>query len=95
MVLSDMTIVKFIDLFAGLGGTRIGFEEACRAQGLNPKCVLTSEIKPHAIRAYCNNFKGCHVSGDITLIDTADIPDFDFLLAGFPCQPFSFAGSRQ
>lgn len=84
--------IKFIDLFAGLGGIRLGFEQACRENNLKSNCVFTSEIKESAIRAYKNNFDNSKVFGDITKIDTNDIPDFDFLLAGFPCQAFSYAG---
>lgn len=87
--------IKFIDLFAGLGGTRIGLEKALKKLGLVGECVFTSEIKPHAISAYKKNFNNEEVHGDITLIEEKDIPDFDILLAGFPCQPFSSAGSRK
>lgn len=85
--------IRFIDLFAGLGGTRIGFENACRKHNLDAECVFTSEIKEYAVQAYIKNF-GDEVSGDITKIPASKIPDFDFLLAGFPCQPFSSAGNR-
>jgi DNA (cytosine-5)-methyltransferase 1 len=85
--------IKFIDLFAGLGGTRIGFENACKSFGYKSKCVFTSEIKPYAVSAYKNYFKE-EVAGDITKIPSSDIPDFNYLLAGFPCQPFSSAGNR-
>lgn len=88
---SDKT-VKFIDLFAGLGGIRIGFENAFREKGFNPVCVFSSEIKKYAIRAYKNHFNDEDVAGDITQIPASDIEDFDFLLGGFPCQPFSSAG---
>lgn len=88
---SDKT-VKFIDLFAGLGGIRIGFENAFREKGFNPVCVFSSEIKDYAIRAYKNYFNDEDVAGDITQIPASDIDDFDFLLGGFPCQPFSSAG---
>ncbi len=88
-------VVKYIDLFAGLGGTRIGLDKALRANGLSGECVFTSEIKPHAVQVYGANFPGEKISGDITQIDAKDIPDFDFLLAGFPCQPFSSAGARR
>lgn len=84
--------VKFIDLFAGLGGIRIGFESAFREKGFDPVCVFSSEIKEYAIKAYKNYFNDEEVAGDITQISAADIKDFDFLLAGFPCQPFSAAG---
>lgn len=88
---SDKT-VKFIDLFAGLGGIRIGFENAFREKGFNPVCVFSSEIKDYAIRAYKNYFNDEDVAGDITQISASDIENFDFLLGGFPCQPFSSAG---
>lgn len=87
--------IKFIDLFAGLGGTRIGLEQALAKAGLKGECVFTSEIKPHAISVYKKNFGNEKIHGDITIIKESDIPDFDILLAGFPCQPFSSAGARR
>lgn len=84
--------IRFIDLFAGLGGIRIGFEQAFKDNGLITKCVFSSEIKDYAIKTYKENFNETKVSGDITTINCSEIPDFDYLLAGFPCQPFSFAG---
>ncbi len=87
--------ISFIDLFAGLGGTRIGFEQACINFGIVPRCVFTSEIKEHAIETYKKNFKDHNVKGDITKINAADIPNFDILLGGFPCQAFSFSGKRR
>lgn len=84
--------VKFIDLFAGLGGIRLGFETAFKKKGFTPVCVFSSEIKDYAIKAYKNYYKEEDVAGDITKIPASDIEDFDFLLAGFPCQPFSAAG---
>lgn len=80
--------LKFIDLFAGIGGMRIPFEEA----GLD--CVFTSEIDKYARKTY-ETFFGDVPSGDITQIKPNQIPDFDILLAGFPCQPFSQAGLRK
>ena len=78
----------FIDLFAGIGGTRLGFESA------GGKCVFTSEWDKHAQKTYMENF-GEIPHGDITKIKASDIPNFDVLVAGFPCQPFSSIGLRQ
>lgn len=77
----------FIDLFAGIGGIRMGFESA------GGQCVFTSEWNEWSKRTYQNYFKGSHkFVGDITKVDADEIPDHDVLLAGFPCQPFSIAG---
>ncbi|RPH29403.1 MAG: DNA (cytosine-5-)-methyltransferase [Bacteroidales bacterium] len=89
-----MKTIKFIDLFAGLGGIRIGFENAFKELGVETECVMTSEIKPHAVKALENNFKHSLFVGDIFKIKNEDVPDFDFLLGGFPCQPFSASGKR-
>ena len=86
--------VKFIDLFAGIGGIRKGFEIACAKKGFTTECVFTSEIKDHAIEVLKQNHPGEEIHGDITQIDAKEIPDFDFLLGGFPCQAFSSAGKR-
>lgn len=75
----------FIDLFAGIGGTRLGFEAA------GGRCVFTSEWDKFSQQTYKANF-GDQPYGDIRKVRTSDIPDFDILLAGFPCQPFSLAG---
>jgi DNA (cytosine-5)-methyltransferase 1 len=77
----------FIDLFAGIGGIRKAFE-------LNGgRCVFTSEWDEYAQRTYHANFAdGSTIMGDITQVHTAEIPNHDVLLAGFPCQPFSIAG---
>lgn len=88
-------MLRIIDLFAGLGGIRLGFQQAMEELGLETQCVFASEIKPYAIQAYRGFYGDEEVYGDITLADTKrDIPDFDYLLAGFPCQPFSSAGNR-
>ena len=79
---------KFIDLFAGVGGMRLGFEAA------GGKCVFTSEWDRFAQTTYQANF-GEIPHGDITQIAAEEIPRFDILLAGFPCQPFSSIGKRQ
>lgn len=86
--------IKFVDLFAGIGGIRKGFELACAEFGYETKCVFTSEIKPYAIDVLNQNHPREIVNGDITKVDEKGIPDFDFLLAGFPCQAFSAAGKR-
>ncbi|MDC0048733.1 DNA (cytosine-5-)-methyltransferase [Verrucomicrobia bacterium] len=78
---------RFIDLFAGIGGTRQAFE----ANG--GKCVFTSEWDRFACQTYRENFSDDHeISGDITLVGADEIPDHEVLVAGFPCQPFSLAG---
>lgn len=79
---------SFVDLFAGIGGIRIPFQE------LGGKCVFTSEWDKFAQKTYRVNF-GEDPQGDITKIDAKDIPDFDVLLGGFPCQPFSQAGLKK
>lgn len=80
---------RFIDLFAGIGGLRQGFE------GLGGRCVFTSEWNQLATKTYKANFVDTadHIfAGDITEVDALDIPEHEVLLAGFPCQPFSIAG---
>ncbi len=78
----------FIDLFAGIGGFRLGFEQA------GYKCVYSCEIDSACQEVYFNNFKE-KPQDDITEINIDEIPDFDVLTAGFPCQPFSICGKRQ
>lgn len=78
---------RFIDLFAGIGGIRLGFEQA------GGRCVFTSEWNEPARKTYQANFGAGHqIIGDITPFPAWEVPDHDVLLAGFPCQPFSIAG---
>ena len=83
-----MADFRFIDLFAGIGGIRRPFQK------LGGTCVFSSEIDKFAIKTYEANWNETP-SGDITKIDEKDIPNFDILLAGFPCQAFSIAGKRK
>jgi DNA (cytosine-5)-methyltransferase 1 len=88
---SDMTASEdgftFIDLFAGIGGIRRGFEAA------GGTCIYTSEWNKFSVETYKANYgEDTPIEGDITKIDATKVPDHDVLLAGFPCQPFSIAG---
>ncbi len=83
---------KFIDLFAGIGGMRIAFENA------GGECGLTCEINEDALKTYKHNYnpKAGHIyHKDVLTLESNMIPDHDVLLAGFPCQPYSIAGLRK
>lgn len=84
-------MVKIVDLFAGIGGIRLGVEQAFGSID----CVFTSEIDKYAVTTYKANFRDANIFGDIKQIDENDVPDHDILLAGFPCQPFSQAGLKK
>lgn len=84
---------RIIDLFAGIGGIRKGFDNAFRD---SVSTVFVSECDKFAQKTYKDNFNDdCGIDGDITKIDETEIPQFDICLAGFPCQAFSFAGKHQ
>lgn len=83
---------KSIDLFAGIGGIRLGFDQAFKEK---IQTVFVSEWDLYAQKTYKANFENIDISGDITLINEKDIPQFDICLAGFPCQSFSLAGQRK
>ena len=92
-VKAEMEVFRSIDLFAGIGGIRLGFERAFKNQ---IETVFVSEWDEHAQKTYRANFEDdFEIAGDITQIDEKDIPEFDICLAGFPCQAFSMAGKRQ
>jgi DNA (cytosine-5)-methyltransferase 1 len=86
--------ITFADLFAGIGGFRLGIENAAKKLGIPVECVFSSEIEKNARFIYEKNF---HTTphGDITKIQATDIPDHDILCGGFPCQDVSTAGKRE
>ena len=84
-------MAKIIDLCAGVGGVRLGFEQAFG----DVECVLTSEINTHAQKTYLANHHDEKIDGDLFAINENDVPDHDILLAGFPCQAFSKAGLKK
>jgi DNA (cytosine-5)-methyltransferase 1 len=81
-------MIKFIDLFCGIGGFRLAFES------VGAKCVFSADIDKYACSTYQANF-GDYPLCDVSKIEANEIPDFDILCAGFPCQPFSIAGERK
>ena len=84
--------IRIIDLFAGIGGIRLGFEKASKN---NIECVFTSEWNKYSVQTYRENFNDSEIYGDITKVNEHTIPEHDILLAGFPCQPFSQAGLKK
>lgn len=94
--------IKYLELFAGVGGFRSAIERAAKSNGAKAECIGFSEIDTNAIKTYKSNFNIGQDElelGDITSLDTDDkikkLPNFDVLLAGFPCQPFSLMGEKE
>lgn len=84
-------VIKYIDLFCGIGGFRYASDRALNRLGVEGRCVFSSDIDKFAQKAYEANF-GERPEGDITKINEKDLPEFDLLLGGFPCQAFSICG---
>ena len=90
----DNNMLKYIDLFCGIGGFRIAMEEACKKAGIDSLCVFSSDIDDECRKEYEANFNE-KPNGDIANIKACKIPNHDILLAGFPCQPFSIIGQMK
>ena len=91
-LLQSNNSIKIIDLFAGIGGIRLGFQNATNRP---IECVFSSEWNKYSVQTYQANYGVEVVHGDITQVDEKDVPHHDILLAGFPCQPFSQAGLKK
>jgi len=90
--LANTNSIKIIDLFAGIGGIRLGFQNATTRK---IECVFSSEWNKYSVQTYQANYGLEVVHGDITQVHEKDVPEHDILLAGFPCQPFSQAGLKK
>ncbi|MEA1880165.1 MAG: DNA cytosine methyltransferase [Campylobacterota bacterium] len=90
--LSSENSIAIVDLFAGIGGIRLGFQNATNRR---IDCVFSSEWNKYSVQTYQANHGLEVVHGDITKVDEKDVPHHDILLAGFPCQPFSQAGLKK
>jgi len=86
--------IRYIDLFCGIGGFRYAANQSFSDLGITGECVFSSDIDIHVQKSYAANF-GETPTGDITKVDANDIPDFDLLFGGFPCQSFSIIGKRE
>jgi DNA (cytosine-5)-methyltransferase 1 len=89
-----VTTVRYLSLFSGIGGFELGLAAAGDRLGIDFQCVGYSEIDKWAIKTYVRHFDH-RALGDVTQIEPAALPEFELLVAGFPCQPFSSAGDRQ
>ena len=89
-----MNNIRFVDLFAGIGGFHYAINAAAKKLGVTAECAFSSDIDKDAQKSYFENF-GIQPAGDITLIKENDVPQHDILLGGFPCQAFSIIGGRK
>lgn len=88
-----MEEIKYLSLFSGIGGFEYGIQKA--NTNYNFKCIGFSEIDKYATQIYKKHYPNHPELGDVTKIRTEDLPDFDLLVGGFPCQAFSIAGQRR
>ena len=95
--MSPMTVLRIADLFSGIGGIRLGFENACKSLGVQCECVYSCDINKNAAKVYRSRFQDDHDPlGDITKVENfTTLPDVDVVLAGFPCVSFSIAGGKK
>jgi DNA (cytosine-5)-methyltransferase 1 len=89
---APLRVLKYVDLFCGIGGFRVAAERVLAGRGYEPECVFACDIDESCARAYEANY-GHRPSGDVTKIAGSDVPEHDLLLAGFPCQAFSIMGN--
>lgn len=82
--------IKYLSLFSGIGGFEVGIQNS----NIEMECVSYAEIDKYAASIYARHFPGHKNLGDVTKIKTEELPDFDLLVGGFPCQAFSVAGKR-
>ncbi len=86
--------IRYVDLFAGIGGFRIAAEKAFKELNVKGECVFSCEIDSHCQKTYAKNF-GETPFGDVKELDENEVPDFNLLFAGFPCQSFSIIGKKR
>ena len=89
-----MKTIKYFSTFSGIGGFELGIEQAAEELGLQVECVGFSEIDKFAESVYKKHFKNARNYGNIKEIKTEELPDFDLLVGGFPCQDVSIMGKR-